>query len=280
MKLATAISILIFVSTLSSSPATLANPVCLSAASDSDGDGWGWENNESCVVVQAPCIDTDGDGWGWDGQNSCTADVVTECIDTDGDGYGWDGVDTCLVDIIADDPVIPTPVSPACDDTAPLNDTWGWDGTDSCRIAPVLAPQDTSQIAGFWDASDEDGKFYVLLDTNGFYTAYIGADVDNCFYLEDPNAMPMTNGVQFIPLGDDRYEIYSYELYNGFLDEERLQYEIRITANNELSLTYQDTFDDDLDGDTTELTVDILPAVNNVTVDELTICALTLAQGD
>lgn len=293
---------LLFFGVITNSTILHAAPMCNSPSSDADGDGWGWENNDSCVVSTTTCIDNDGDGYGWDGMTSCVVKPsVTECIDADGDGYGWNGQSTCLVTaqptlcidtdgdgwgwdgtdscevVTAESPEDPAPTeepdAPVCIDTEPMNDTWGWNGIGTCRIAPVLAEQDTSAIAGLWDASDEDGTYYINIGENGFYTAYESLAPDqDCFLLEDINAMPESYGAQFVPLGGDLYEYYYYEFYNGFLDTDRTQYEIRITENNALSISFLDMYDDDNDGDTSDYITDVLLAATGIDVNELIIC--------
>ena len=96
---------------LSASTATLANPICSSAATDQDGDGWGWENNQSCIVqsdtgtpavvpaCSSAAADSDGDGWGWENNDRCIVTPVCTSadVDPDGDGWGWENNNSCIV---------------------------------------------------------------------------------------------------------------------------------------------------------------------------------------
>lgn len=270
--------VLLAVVLAASSQTLYAAPTCMDPASDSDGDGWGWENNQSCVVAESTdsaCVDTDGDGWGWNGTESCLIETITDesttyCIDSDGDGYGWDGSSTCLVEPI-EEPISEEPPV-FCIDTPPLNDTWGWDGTGSCRISPVLTPQDTSAIAGVYEISEEDYLSYLNMGSDGFFTVYESVIGDSCFYVINENRYPEDMGAQISPLGNNMYEIYYYENYNDYLYEDRVVYEMVVTENGSLSITFDDFYYDEFGNEVPETVTDLYPAAN-VVLEDLPICA-------
>ena len=166
------------------------------------------------------------------------------------------------------------PEPAACHDTPPVKDTWGWDGVTSCRVPPEFQITDTSEIAGLWDGSDEDGSLYLNIESNGAYVIYFSdEETGDCFVREDPAAEPEFTGAQIVSLGGNQYEFYFYEIYDVELYEEREPYQMFVTEDNALNITYEDTYYDfDSQQEVTEVVTDILPGLD-VSTDDISLCS-------
>jgi len=151
------------------SSASMARPVCSSAASDSDGDGFGWENGDTCVtsavpvsaglpICQSALSDPDGDGFGWESNDSCRVAVAppvnppgvvpggtkpfcqSASSDPDGDGFGWENSGSCVVRTLSPNGELPEEKFvlklPACSDNKydPDGDGFGWENSSSCTF--------------------------------------------------------------------------------------------------------------------------------------------------
>jgi len=127
-------------------------PACSSAAVDDNGDGYGWENNQTCVVSDAPSVTNTPVAA--EATTDNTIDLLTlfpacssSSVDDNGDGYGWENNQTCVVVNNAQPatsnvqpeitPAINSaPQFPACSDSATDTDGDGyaWENNQTCVI--------------------------------------------------------------------------------------------------------------------------------------------------
>ena len=97
---------------VTTAPAVISYPTCLTTTIDYDSDGYAWENNQTCVVGSNTTITLPVTEAPTQTDQTITFPACTTSVtDFDGDGYAWENNQTCVVG--NNTPIVTQPVTDA-----------------------------------------------------------------------------------------------------------------------------------------------------------------------